>query len=60
MPISEKIQLRLETTCSVSESETNYLLKLPEYKSEIIIREAYVEELIKKLSILKATQNGKH
>lgn len=60
MPIAEQIQLRLESTCTTNKVETNYLLKLPEYKTEIIIREAYIDELIKKLTILKSTQNEQH
>ena len=52
-----QINVRVESHLVNKEVDTNYIIKLPEYKTEIIIREQYVNDLIEKLTLLK---NKKH
>ena len=48
-----KIDLK-KVSCFVDgKPVTRYLLTLPEYKQEIIIKEEYVDDLIKKIEVLK-------
>jgi hypothetical protein len=50
--MSENVNIRVESTLVEMEVDTKFLLKLPEYKTEIIIRSEYVPELIEKLTLL--------
>lgn len=54
------VSLRMETVLdSNNQPDTNYLVKLPEYKTEVIIRSQHVADLIEQLTILKKAQDGK-
>lgn len=55
----EQLNIRVETTIINKEVDTNYLVKLPEYKTEIIVRAKYIDELIEKLTILNKSKNEK-
>jgi hypothetical protein len=57
--MSEQLNIRVETTIINKEVDTNYLVKLPEYKTEIIVRGKYIDELIEKLTILNKSKNEK-
>ena len=57
--MSEQLNIRVETTIIKKDVDTNYLLKLPEYKTEIIIRAKYIDELIEKLTLLNKSKNEK-
>ena len=57
--MSEQLNIRVETTIINKEVDTNYLVKLPEYKTEIIVRAKYIDELIEKLTILNKSKNEK-
>ena len=51
--INETTNIRVESHLVGNEVDTNYILKLPEYKTEIIVRERHIDEIIKKLTLLK-------
>jgi len=53
MTDNTQVNVRVESQVVNKEVDTNYLVKLPEYKTEIIIRERHIDELIEKLTLLK-------
>jgi hypothetical protein len=57
MSDNAQINVRVESHLVNKEVDTNYIVKLPEYKTEIIIREQHVNDLIEKLTLLKNKKN---
>jgi len=51
--MSKNVEITREVTVFEDKVIDHYKLKLPEYKQQIIIKDEYVDEVIKQLTLLK-------